>query len=130
VSSVDAPRCFYWQAPHPWAIASRESQAHFFGEVSERGLALQTRSPARPPLPGVLNPSLLALLQLGYRSGLNRRVSYPTRVILKPPSSHQERNPRKRPENALTPSGKNSATRYTLLPGYRLRQGGARPWLP
>ncbi len=115
--SAAAPRCFYFQpATLPSTIVlSQNSKPVSLVKSLSGGLGLKTRRPPGCLCRALRIPIYFALLLLGYRSCLHRRVSYPTRALSRLRRLvRPKRNSRNRPENSLTPSGENSVTRYTV----------------
>src|SRR5580700_4513956 len=114
--SAVAPRCFYFQPLHgpSTIVPSQNSKPISLVKSLSGGLGLKTRRPPSCLCRALRIPIFFALLLLGYRSRLHRRVSYPTRALSRLRRLvRPKRNPRNWPENSQTPSGENSVTRYT-----------------
>jgi hypothetical protein len=113
--SAVAPRCFYFQPLHgpSTTVPSQNSKPISLVKSLSGGLGLKTRRPPGCLCRALRIPIFFALLLLGYRSRLHRRVSYPTRALSRLRRLvRPKRNPRNWPENSQTPSGENSVTRY------------------
>ena len=130
--SAVAPRCFYFQpATRPSTIVpSQNSKPISLVKSLTGGLGLKTRRPPGCLCRALRIPIFFTLLQLGYRSRLHRRVSYPTRALSRlRPLVRPKRNPRNWPENSQTPSGENSVTRYTSSSGLGPRDKAHFRWV-
>jgi hypothetical protein len=118
--SAVAPRCFYFQPLHgpSTTVPSQNSKPISLVKSLSGGLGLKTRRPPGCLCRALRIPIFFALLLLGYRSRLHRRVSYPTRALSRLRRLvRPKRNPRNWPENSQTSSGENSVTRYIFGSG-------------